>query len=50
MAEGEVKIIKNENSITENYLSGKKFIAIPKKEGLQKMVDLSKLLELVEII
>ena len=31
VAEGEVKeIIKNKNSITGNYLSGKKFISIPK--------------------
>ena len=32
VAEGEVKeIIKNENSITGNYLSGKKFIPVPKR-------------------
>ena len=32
VAEGEVKeIIKNQDSITGNYLSGKKFIPIPKK-------------------
>ena len=41
VAEGEVKqIIKNKNSITGDYLSGKKFIPIPKKEDLQKMEDL----------
>ena len=37
VAEGEVnQIIKNENSITGDYLSGKKFIAIPKKRRLAK--------------
>ena len=37
VAEGEVKeIIKNENSITGNYLSGKKFISIPKKRRSAK--------------
>ena len=37
VAEGEVKqIIKNEKSITGDYLSGKKFIAIPKKRRLAK--------------
>ena len=51
VAEGEVKeIIKNEKSITGNYLSGKKFIPIPKKEGKLKMEDLLKLVERVEII
>ena len=43
VAEGEVKqIIKNENSITGNYLSGKKFIPVPQKEGQLKMEDLLK--------
>ena len=43
VAEGEVKkIIQNESSITGNYLSGKKFIAIPKKEGLREMEGLLK--------
>ena len=33
VAEGEVKqIIKNENSITGNYLSGKKFIPTQRRE------------------
>ena len=37
IAEGDVKeIIKNEKSITGNYLSGKKFIGIPKKRRLAK--------------
>ena len=37
VAEGEVKeIIKNESSITGNYLSGKKFIPIPKKRRSAK--------------
>ena len=37
VAEGEVKeIIKNEKSITGNYLSGKKFISIPKKRRSAK--------------
>ena len=37
VAQGEVKqIIKNENSITGDYLSGKKFIPIPKKRRLAK--------------
>ncbi len=37
VAEGEVKqIIKNKNSITGDYLSGKKFIPIPKKRRLAK--------------
>ncbi len=37
VAEGEVKkIIQNEKSITGNYLSGKKYIAIPKKRRLAK--------------
>ena len=37
IAEGNVKqIIKNEKSITGNYLSGKKFIPIPKKRRLAK--------------
>ena len=37
VAQGEVKeIIKNENSITGDYLSGKKFIAIPKKRRSAK--------------
>ena len=50
VAEGEVKqIIQNEKSITGNYLSGKKFIPIPKKEELQKMEDLLKLVVQVEI-
>ena len=41
VAEGEVKqIIKNDNSITGNYLSGKKFIPVPKKRDQQKMEDL----------
>ena len=43
VAEGEVKsIIKNENSITGSYLSGKKFIPVPKKEDLQKTEDILK--------
>ena len=51
VANGTVKeIISNEKSITGDYLSGKKFIAIPKKEEQQKMEDLLKLTELVEII
>ena len=51
IAEGEVKeIIKNEKSITADYLSGKKFIPIPKKEGLRKMEGLLKLMERVETI
>jgi excinuclease ABC subunit A len=37
IAEGNVKeIIKNEKSITGNYLSGKKFIAVPKKRRTAK--------------
>ena len=37
VAEGNVKeIIKNEKSITGNYLSGKKFIAVPRKRRLAK--------------
>jgi len=37
VAEGEVKeIIKNDNSITGNYLSGKKFIPVPKKRRSAK--------------
>ena len=37
VAEGEVReIIKNENSITGNYLSGKKYIPIPKKRRSAK--------------
>ena len=37
VAEGEVKkIIQNEKSITGNYLSGKKFISIPKKRRSAK--------------
>ena len=37
VAEGEVKeIIKNEKSITADYLSGKKFIPIPKKRRSAK--------------
>ncbi len=37
VAEGNVKeIIKNEKSITGNYLSGKKFISIPRKRRLAK--------------
>jgi excinuclease ABC subunit A len=37
IAEGTVKqIIKNEKSITGNYLSGKKYIAIPRKRRLAK--------------
>ncbi len=37
VAEGEVKeIINNENSITGNYLSGKKYIPIPKKRRIAK--------------
>ncbi len=37
VAEGEVKkIIQNEKSITGNYLSGKKYIAIPKKRRIAK--------------
>ena len=40
IAEGAVsEIIKNKNSITGKYLSGEKFIPIPKREDLQKMVD-----------
>ena len=35
VVEGNVKeIIKNEKSITGNYLSGKKFIAVPRKRRL----------------
>ena len=41
IAEGTVKeIIKNEKSITGDYLSGKKFISIPRKRRLLKMEDL----------
>jgi excinuclease ABC subunit A len=41
IAEGNVKeIIKNEKSITGNYLSGKKFIPVPRNVERQKMVDL----------
>ena len=41
VVQGDVKKISNEEkSITGNYLSGKKFINTPKKEGLQKMEDL----------
>ena len=41
IAEGTVKeIIKNEKSITGNYLSGKKFIPFQEKEEQLKMVDL----------
>ncbi|MFL2889305.1 MAG: excinuclease ABC subunit UvrA [Pelagibacteraceae bacterium] len=37
VAEGDTKeIIKNENSITGNYLSGKKYIALPKKRRIAK--------------
>ena len=37
IAEGEVKdIIQNDKSITGNYLSGKKFIPIPKKEDCKE--------------
>ena len=37
VAQGEVKqIVKNKNSITGDYLSGKKFIPIPKKRRLAK--------------
>ncbi len=37
IADGELKeIIKNENSITGNYLSGKKFISVPKKRRTAK--------------
>ena len=36
--EGEVKKIIENESITGNYLSGKKFIPVPKKEDLQKKV------------
>ena len=44
VAQGSVKeIIKDEKSITGNYLSGKKFISIPKKEEQQKMEGLLKL-------
>ena len=51
VAEGEVKqIIKNNNSITGDYLSGKKFIPLPKKGDRQKMEGLLKLTELAEII
>ena len=40
VVQGDVKKISNEEkSITGNYLSGKKFINTPKKEGLQKMED-----------
>ena len=48
VAEGNVKeIIKNEKSITGNYLSGKKFIAVPRKEDAQlKMEDILKLVVL----
>ena len=37
VAQGTVKeIIENEKSITGNYLSGKKFISIPKKKNSKK--------------
>ena len=51
VANGTVKeIISNEKSITGDYLSGKKFIAIPKKDDQQKMEDLLKLVVQVETI
>ena len=51
VAEGNVsEIIKNQTSITGNYLSGKKFITIPKKEGQQKMEGSLRLMVQVEII
>ena len=41
VAEGDVsEIIKNQTSITGNYLSGKKIYKYTKKEGQQKMEDL----------
>ena len=40
VAQGAVKeITKNQNSITGNYLSGKKFIPIPKKKKISKKQD-----------
>ena len=39
-AQGNIKeIMDTPESITGNYLSGKKFISVPKKEGQQRMVD-----------
>ena len=51
VANGTVKeIISNDKSITGDYLSGRKFIPIPKKEDPLKMGDLLKLMVQAVII